>query len=974
MPRRGRRVIRLLLGTMLLLLLAVLGTVAWLYTSGRLATLAQDFLQQLSGQDITFTAVEFTSWHTVALIDVRLQQPLTNGRVDIVCPRLEIHYGLRGLLHKRVAAVRLQQPTVSVHISDDTPDTPTTMQTSGAVQPGTRTIPLLPFTHLIVEQGSLQIHLDEKHHALQQLGVDLRQPNTSMLHVDATGLLVGQSATFHLHGQTPLDVPQPAGSWDLQFQALPLTWIAETFPALVPPDWQVTAGVLDTTAQLTWQTPQQLQGTVTLTAAQLQAEVMSAHLHNGALTSQAKVKVDMAQGTLDVQGSADITAQTIRFGSAQDTAALHIDALRGRVPFSGNTTTVTFPDVQIHTQAWRRGSTVTTPFLPRLVLQTTGALDVRRQQLTLRQFNATLDTLGTSIGSGTLHWGTQTVRDLRLQVMPTTATALWHTLAPFLPAMYREWDINGNTRLELQAPLLALQPFSTTQPLALTWHLQDIAFNSPDGEYAGEHVTATLQATASLETATGRYTLRGTCAIQPFSLLLGTLFPALEEQQVHTVITFSAAYQPHAERLRLYFAGQFGALGTAVLHGHIRQPTHTPQYDLQGVLQNINVGQIWQTFVSADSAVGPAALATTTAQGKLDAVLTFRGPATALRLQGALDLREVHVHTPAVVLEGAALQLPLQLQLPLPQTLSKRAALPTEAYGRLHIDRIRFQGFTTPPLTTRLAMQSDTLVFPDAITLPLLDGEFRLQQLTAQHLLRSSRHITLQAHVQRLNLQLLQRSTAKLPLTGMVDGGFSRIDIRGDRLDTDGALTLRLAGGVVQLTKLQGNMLFSSLPTLRCTLATTQPLSLRQLTDIYPIGSIGGTLHFRVTDLATTAWQPAAFQLIFYVQEKQGETREITLRALNNLLFTTGSAKVETGQTYRLPYKRFGAKITLRHDTLRLRGLYHDNAEREYFMVAPKLGGGVSIINRVPHNGISFRDVLQRLKATVLDHPDVRVK
>ena len=124
------------------------------------------------------------------------------------------------------------------------------------------------------------------------------------------------------------------------------------------------------------------------------------------------------------------------------------------------------------------------------------------------------------------------------------------------------------------------------------------------------------------------------------------------------------------------------------------------------------------------------------------------------------------------------------------------------------------------------------------------------------------------------------------------------------------------------------------------------------------------------------ARQPATFVLEFAVQEQGGEKREITLRALNNLLFTTGAANVATdvlGDTYRLPYRRFGAVISLRDDTLQLRGKYHDSDGNEYFMQAP-LFGGVSIVNRVPQNGIPFRDFLQRLKATVLEKPAVQVR
>jgi hypothetical protein len=188
---------------------------------------------------------------------------------------------------------------------------------------------------------------------------------------------------------------------------------------------------------------------------------------------------------------------------------------------------------------------------------------------------------------------------------------------------------------------------------------------------------------------------------------------------------------------------------------------------------------------------------------------------------------------------------------------------------------------------------------------------------------------------------------------------------------------LQVAGGRIRIADVHGSDLFSLIPTWHGSFATEEPLSLLQLTRIYPIGDISGTVHMTVDDLTVTAGELAAFRLTFRVQEKQGEEREITLRALNNLLFTTGSVKVAAdllGEAYRLPYRYFGAEITLRQDTLQLRGLYHDSKGREYFMRAPTFGAGVSIVNRVPENGIPFRDFLQRLQATVMAHPDVKVR
>jgi hypothetical protein len=188
-------------------------------------------------------------------------------------------------------------------------------------------------------------------------------------------------------------------------------------------------------------------------------------------------------------------------------------------------------------------------------------------------------------------------------------------------------------------------------------------------------------------------------------------------------------------------------------------------------------------------------------------------------------------------------------------------------------------------------------------------------------------------------------------------------------------MQLRVAGGRIRIYDIAGWDLLSPIWSIQCSLKTEEPLSLQKLTQIYPIGAMGGTLHVTVDDLTITAGEPAAFRLHFQVQHQGGEERQISFRALNNLLFTTGSTRVAASFTDKLPYRRFGAEITLQHDILRLRGLYKDGKGREYFMRAPALGSGISIVNERPqHNSIAFRSFVQRLKSTVLEGPDVNIK
>jgi hypothetical protein len=694
------------------------------------------------------------------------------------------------------------------------------------------------------------------------------------------------------------------------------------------------------------------------------------------LRAKTPVQVQHQAGGWQVQGAPEFSIQTVRlFPTGQTQTPVRITSLQGRLPLRGSATSLDLTKARLQTQAWHWQTAPETQLLAALTLQGSSSIDLRQQRLIWRDVVATLPQLGNLSGSGEWHWPSHTLHDVQVQLAPTAVDTLWKSLQDLLPAAYHTWHAAGHTDLQLRARRLSLRPPRRLESLLLTWQIRDGVFSSPDSTYAGEHLNATLQATAGFDDTAGQYTLQGTLTLQPFALLISSVFPAIEENHMTSVLTFSGVYRTEAESLQLYLAGQFRDLGTLTLQGMVQRPFQTPQYDLQMHVRDLRAGRFQHIFVH--DALRFPTLAQAMVQGTLNVVLHMHGQPGHLELQGTLDLTDGHLDTGTLALRGVSLVLPLQMQYPLPQTAPEPATLPPAAYGRLSLDALRLGGVEVGRLRAGLALRSDNVFFQPDIHLSLLGGQIVLEHLTVQHMLQAHRRVQLQARLQNLDLQRWRRGASTLPLAGMVNGEFSRLQLHGDQLDTQGSLTIALAGGTIRLFDLQGSDVWSGLPTLRCSLTTEQPLSLRRLTDIYPIGGIGGTVHFRLTDLTLTGGEPAAFSLEFEVQEKGGESREITLRALNNLLFTTGSAKVAAGfigESYSLPYKRFGANVMLHHDTLRLRGKYHDSKGLEYFMQAPALGSGVSIVNRVPENGIPFRDFLQRLKATVLEKPNIQVQ
>lgn len=715
-------------------------------------------------------------------------------------------------------------------------------------------------------------------------------------------------------------------------------------------------------------TPKQWRGNLNLA---LQSQSLSAKDTFQLQKLSGRLPLEIASTTRQwrMQGTAAIKARSLRVG----VAGLSFENVQSRVPIRLTPTALQARDARLQAAAARWQSDPETPITAPLDVRTTVDLNLPRQQLQVKHLDLHLQDLGRATGHATWQWTSGSIQNIRLSLVPTSLDALWPHIAAQLPAPYPAWLVGGQTQIDLSALRLTWRNGAPTQPLSIDWQLREVSFSSPEGDYAGESINGQVEANISLTSDWRPAAVRASLTLEPFALLVGSFFPELQQNGVTSVVTLNSSRDPQTGRFDLDLNSQFGPLGRIDIKG-VLDPTQTPmRVDVACSLRQIDAARVWQTFMPEtirQTAAPP------TIKGRLKAHLQLRGTLPeALRIQGDLNLSAFHLQAGALNVQNLSLQLPVDIRYPLPQRLPDLAALPASTYGLLQIDKVTFGGLQIPGLITKLAMRSDSFIFQKHIQATLLKGVVHLQDLVAYHVLQpQQRQVRMHMQLRSLNLRHLQRNVTDLPVAGQVDADFPRLHFAGGRLQTEGSMDIRVAKGRIRIHDVEGWDLLSQIPSIRSSLKTEEPLSLLALTQIYPIGDMGGTLHFTVDGLTFTAGEPAAFRLHFHVQKKGGEARQITLLALNNLLFTTGSAQIETDSAYYLPYRRFGAEVTLQHDTLRLRGLYKDRKGREYFMRAPALGGGVSIVNRTPQNGIAFRSFVRRLKSTVVERPDVSIK
>jgi hypothetical protein len=897
---------------------------------------------------------------------------LTQGNLNVVASQVELHgQTLQGSLkidlehgHGDIAAVTVQGAAMTTDITFEADLADRIVKLQGPMHLRAETVRQVS-SGLVATQLTAQLPVQLTYAPEQwHLQTDLRLQSEQIKLAAAGGIQLQQ-----LSHAVAVDAKSTPKGWSLEGD---LTFAAPS-ASIASIRLEQVSGKTPVTFTMT--APAQWQSTIDLS---LQSQILStenaSHFRLQTLSSQLPLVIKSTPSHWVIEGTADMNAHRLHVGADKQAATgLAFERVQSQLPLRITSTALTSPDLRLQAKAvrWQPPGT-DTPMTSPLDLRTSIDINLQRRQVEAKNLVLDLPALGRITGGSAWQWTTGTAQDVHLTIAPTTLETVWPLVAALLPAPYPTWLVSGQTQIELRAPSLVWRRGAPTQPLVLDWRFSGMTFSSPAGDYAGENISGQVAANVSLAPDWRPVSVQASLTLKPFALLVGSFFPELEKNHIESNVTLNSVYHPKTGHVDLHIDGEFTPLGRIAIEARLDR-SHAPiQADITCRLSHVDVQNVWQTFMpeALRQAADPPAM-----QGRFNARLQLRGTLSNAHVQGDLQLAEFDLQAGALNLRNLSLQLPLDIRYPLPEHLPDLADLSASAYGQLHLERLQFGGLLIPGIATKLALRSDSIIFQKDIRASLLNGVLHLHDLVAYRLLQSQRQIQMRLQLRSLDLQDLQRHNDALPIAGQVDADFSRLHFQNGHLQTEGSMQLRVAGGRIRIYDVAGWDLWSQIPSIQSSLKTEVPLSLHQLTQLYPIGSIGGTLHVTVDDLTITAGEPAAFRLHFYVQEQGGEARQISLRALNNLLFTAGSAKVATNFTDQLPYRRFGAEITLKHDTLRLRGLYNDRQGREYFMRAPALGSGISIVNERPkNNSIAFRSFVQRLKSTVLEGPDVNVK
>lgn len=195
---------------------------------------------------------------------------------------------------------------------------------------------------------------------------------------------------------------------------------------------------------------------------------------------------------------------------------------------------------------------------------------------------------------------------------------------------------------------------------------------------------------------------------------------------------------------------------------------------------------------------------------------------------------------------------------------------------------------------------------------------------------RDEPDIQLQARLEDLDMEGLTAALEWPSFTGRVSGDIPGVSLDQGVLEVDGEIRVQVFDGLVTLRNLRLERPFGVLPSLAADVEVDN-LDLDQVTQTFSFGHISGRLGGHVRELRMLDWEPVAFDAWLGTPIAQTGSKDISRQAVNRLA-TIGGGPVTAALTNPLlrmfsnfSYRRLGLGCRLEAYVCELSGLSDDS-------------------------------------------------
>jgi hypothetical protein len=521
-----------------------------------------------------------------------------------------------------------------------------------------------------------------------------------------------------------------------------------------------------------------------------------------------------------------------------------------------------------------------------------------------------------------------------------------------MPVSAEELRIDGTWEAKVNEPVKATGEIRIDQG----------RFASTDGTRIGENLVLSGRFEMTRQGESKETSVAGKLEIERGEMLWGKFFGDLKSRR--PALQFDGAYAAATDALRvrqLNFA--LAGIGRLAARGDIEHPSNNPLLRLEINSDDFQAAGFYEFFIRQTLRRSFPLLDQLAVAGRLAFAVKAQGDLDNLLVEGAMQLRGGEIRNKAKQwhLGPMRLDLPLRIHYPGASVTEPALNAPT---GSLAIESATFGSERIPAIRTTLSLWNNTLRFHQPVRLPIYGGSLEISDLAFAKLIEDPQAVALSLGAKNLQLQRLTEALGWYRFGGTLSGSIPKIEWDGGSLRSQGQIQVNVFGGTVQISKLEIESPFSSVPSIKLD-ALFRDISLDQASKTFAFGQISGILEGTVEGLVLTAGQPSEFRADVRSVEKRGVSQRISVESLNKI--TVLSSGSDAGSLYggiagffdSFRYSQLGFKAALKNDKLTLRGV-ESRKDGEYLVVGSLLPPTVNVVSHT--QSIGFSELLRRLE------------
>jgi hypothetical protein len=456
--------------------------------------------------------------------------------------------------------------------------------------------------------------------------------------------------------------------------------------------------------------------------------------------------------------------------------------------------------------------------------------------------------------------------------------------------------------------------------------------------------------------------LAGKLNIEEGEVLWGKFFGDLKSQKPS--LDFDGDYLAGNDELQLRKLNfSLAAVGQVGLVGTVQQISLKPIARLQAKGSDIRPSGVFQLFIRETLRRSYPILDQLTVGGRVDVAAQVSGALDDLFVEGNLQVRRGSLRVKSNRWQVGPLNLALPFRLHLPVATREETAA-TVANGTLAVESLRFGSESVPAFTTPVSLWNNALRFNQPIRVPIYGGTIEIRHLAWNDLLKDPRAFSLSIETNDLQLQKLTESLGWYRFGGTLSGSIPKVEMTGNVLRSEGQIQIEVFGGHVEVSKMEIENPFSSLPAIKLD-ARFQGIHLEQASETFAFGRISGILEGTISDLIIADGQPSQMRAEIQTVARSDSSQWISVEALNKI--TVLSSGQDGSLVYggiagffdEFRYSKMGFKATLRNDKLTLHGIESSDG-KEFLVVGSLLPPTVNVISHTQE--IGFSDLMKRLE------------